>query len=175
MTQSLEKAKKIRLLALDVDGVLTTGALSYSKDDDEKKIFHAHDGLGLKLLIKAGITIALISGRKSNVVMNRAAELGITHLYLGHDDKVPAYEDLKSKLNLEDDAIAYMGDDLPDLPLLRRAGLAFSVPDAPNCVKNCADIVSVKKGGQGAVREICEYILQAQNKLDPIIASFMTR
>ncbi len=175
MSALIEKAKLIRLFILDVDGVLTSGSVTYTKEDDEKKNFHMHDGLGLKLLQKSGIIVGLISGRKSPVVARRAEELGIQHVYLGHEDKVPVYEELKKKLNLEDQLIAYMGDDLPDLPLLLRAGFAASVPNAPHYIQERVDLVATKPGGYGAVREVCEYILNAQEKFAPLLASYINR
>ena len=175
MSSALIKAKQIRLLVLDVDGVLTSGLVTYTEDGMIKKSFNLHDGLGIKLMQNAGIPIAIISGKESNAVKLRAAELGIQHVYLGQNDKLPAYEELKKKLNMEDAHIAYMGDDLPDFPLLRRAGLAITVPDAPEMLKQQADVVSARKGGDGAVREVCEYILKAQNKFDTAIQPYTTR
>ncbi len=175
MSDLLTKAKHVRLLVLDVDGVLTSGSVSYTKEDEEKKNFHMQDGLGIKLLLKSGIMVAIISGRKSPVVARRAQELGIEHVYLGHEDKVPVYEALKQKLNLQDNVIAYMGDDLPDLPLLLRAGFAASVPNAPHYIRERVDLVATKPGGYGAVREICEYILNAQEKFAPLLATYINR
>lgn len=174
MLSATEKAKNIRLLILDVDGILTCGKIFASKDDDEKS-FHLHDGMGIKLLQRAGIQVALLSGKKSQAVANRAAELGIEHAYLGFEDKVPTYELLKRTLQLSDEAIAYMGDDLPDLPLLMRAGLAISVPNAPSYIQKQADMITVKHGGEGAVREVCEFILHAQDKFDAILAHYANR
>ncbi len=174
MQTAVEKAKKIRLLILDVDGILTCGKIFGGNDDNEKS-FHIHDGMGIKLLQRSGIDVALLSGKKSASVAKRAAELGIEHAYLGFEDKVPTYETLKNTLKLSDDAIAYMGDDLPDLPLLIRAGLAISVPNAPSYIQKHADMITVKPGGDGAVREACEFILHAQDKFDAIVANYVNR
>ena len=127
MDKLIEKAKPIRLLILDVDGVLTSGILYYGKDDFEMKGFNIHDGFGIKLLQKTGVTVAMISGKNSESVARRLQELNIEHVYLGHKDKLPAYEELKQKLKLGDHEIAYIGDDLPDLPILTRVGLTMTV------------------------------------------------
>lgn len=169
----IENAKKIRLLILDVDGVLTTGALYYGSDGFEMRGFHIHDGMGIKLLQKANINVAIISSKKSAAVERRIQELGILYAYLGHEDKLPAYEDIKQKLNLADHEIAYMGDDLPDLSILRRAGFAITVPNAPEIIKQHVDYITKIKPGKGAVREVCEFILQAQDKLQLVLQSYL--
>ena len=173
MNKKNEKAKKIRLLILDVDGVLTTGALYYGSNGFEMRGFHIHDGMGIKLLMQANIKVAIISSKQSDAVEKRLQELGITHAYLGQEDKRPAYEDLKTKLQLADDEIAYMGDDLPDLPLLRRAGLAITVPNAPEIIQQNADYITEKKPGKGAVREACEFLLKAQDKLEFVLEFYL--
>jgi len=175
MQTVVEKAKAIRLLILDVDGVLTSGILYYGNDHMEMKGFHIHDGLGIKLLQKTGVTVAVISGKRSHLVEGRLKELNIDHAYLGHEDKVPAYDDLKQKLELNDNDIAYMGDDLLDLPLLRRAGLAITVPNAPAIMKQYVDFTTIKMGGEGAVREVCELIMNAQGQYLSVIQSYLTR
>jgi 3-deoxy-D-manno-octulosonate 8-phosphate phosphatase (KDO 8-P phosphatase) len=161
-SQIESRAAKIRALVLDVDGVLTDGRLTYMPGGGEAKTFHVRDGLGLQLFAAAGGQVALISGRESEVTVRRARELGIQHLYLGIDDKVAAYEDLLEKLGLTDEEAAYVGDDLPDLPLLERAGLGFAVADAAPEVRAAADLVLRTNGGQGAVREACERLLKAR-------------
>lgn len=168
-----EKAKKIRLLILDVDGVLTTGAIYYGSNGFEMRGFHIHDGLGLKLLMKANIHIAIISSKKSEAVEKRLKELGITNAYLGQENKLPAYEELKASFSLTDDEIAYMGDDLPDLPLLKRAGFAITVKNAPEIIQQHADYIAKIKPGKGAVREVCELILKAQDKFQSVIQSYL--
>jgi len=168
-----EKAKKIRLLILDVDGVLTTGAIYYGSNGFEMRGFHIHDGLGLKLLMKANINVAIISSKKSEAVEKRLKELGISHAYLGQENKLPAYEELKSTFKLADAEIAYMGDDLPDLPLLKRAGFAITVKNAPEIIQQHTDYITKIKPGKGAVREVCEFILKAQDKFQSVIQSYL--
>lgn len=170
-----EKAKTIRLLILDVDGVLTTGVVYYGSDGFEMKGFHLHDGLGIKLLQKSGVTVAIISGKNSEPVARRLNDLHVEHVYLGHEDKIPPYEALKQMLKLKDDEIAYMGDDLPDLPLLRRAGLALTVPQAPLIIQQHADYITKNKAGKGAVREACEFIMEAQGQLESVIQSYLEK
>lgn len=169
-----EKAKPIKLLILDVDGVLTNGMLYYDNQGVEIKGFHIHDGLGIKLLQKAGIPVAIISGRKSAAVEMRVKQLNIEHFYLGNEDKLPAYTELKQKLNLSDAQIAFMGDDLPDLPLLKRVGLSITVPQAPVIIREYADLITTLNGGKGAVREACETILQAQGKYQTVTENYFS-
>lgn len=173
MQALIQKAKQVRLLILDVDGVLTTGALYYGSDGFEMRGFHIHDGMGIKLLQQANIQVAIISSKKSDAVQKRIQELGITHAYLGHENKLPNYEDIKQKLNLTDNDIAYMGDDLPDLCILKRAGFAITVPNAPAIIQQHVDYITEKKPGKGAVREVCEYILKAQDKLESVLQSYL--
>lgn len=166
------KAKEIKLLILDIDGVLTSGHLHYLTDGNEMRSFHVHDGLGIKLLQKAGITVAIISAKKSAAVEKRINDLNIKYVYLGYEKKLPAYEELKTTLNLTDQQIAYMGDDLPDLPVLLRAGIAITVPNAPQIIKEKAAYITANQAGNGAVREVCEIILKAQNHYDDIIKAY---
>lgn len=174
MSDAEAKAKPIRLLILDVDGVLTSGIIYYGPDGLQSKGFHTHDGVGMKLLQKAGVVIALLSAKSSPAVAARMKDLQMEqHVYLGHADKLPVYESLKKSLQIEDHEIAYMGDDLPDLPLLRRAGLAISVPQAPDIVKQQVDFITQTKGGDGAVREACEFILHAKGQFQSVIQSFL--
>jgi 3-deoxy-D-manno-octulosonate 8-phosphate phosphatase (KDO 8-P phosphatase) len=175
MASAAEKAKLIRLLILDVDGVLTNGTIYYGNNGIELKGFHIHDGLGINMLQQSGIPVAVISGKTSEGVARRLAELKVEHVYLGHQDKVPAYEELKQTLNLEDQEIAYMGDDLPDLPILFRAGLAISVPQAPAFIKEHVDYTTNIKAGKGAVREACEFIMEAQGTLHSVLQSYLTK
>ena len=168
-----KKAAQIRLLVLDVDGIMTNGLIYYGDNDTQRKAFYIQDGIGIKLLQHADIEVAIISGKVSRAVDNRLKELKISHCYTGYDDKRPAYEALKTKLNIQDHEIAYMGDDLPDLPLLSVAGLAATVPEAPLCVREACDLITQKKGGNGAVREVCEFILHAQARLQTVIQSFI--
>lgn len=175
MSLAAEKAKIIRLCIFDVDGVLTSGYLYYGPQGIKIRGFHIHDGMGIKLLQKAGIEIAIISAKHSEAVETRMKELNIQHVYLGKEDKLPAYEALKQQLMLKDEQIAYMGDDLPDLPLLTRAGLAITVPEAPAIVKQHVDYTTIKKGGKGAVREVCEWILTVQGHYPSMVQSYLTR
>lgn len=156
------RAKKVRALVLDVDGVLTDGRLTYFPGGAEAKTFHVRDGLGIQLLQAAGCRVGLISGRESEVVGRRAKELGIELTFLGIQDKVEAFEALAKSVGVLDDEAAYVGDDLPDLPLLRRVGLGFAVADAAAEVRAAAHVVLRAGGGQGAVREAAERILKAK-------------
>ena len=171
----IEKAKEIRLVIFDVDGVLTTGALYYGVNGTELKKFHVHDGLGLKTLQKVGIPVAIITARQSDIVTRRMQELEIKHVYQNQADKISAYEDIKQKLNLSDEQIAYVGDDLPDLPLLRRVGLAITVANAPKIMQQYAHWTTTLKGGKGAVREVCDFIIQAQGLYSMMIESYLQR
>lgn len=156
------RAQQIRGLVLDVDGVLTDGRLTYMPGGGESKTFHVRDGLGIQLFIASGGVVAFISGRESEVVVRRAAELGVQHLELGIADKVVAFDDLLCKMDCSDHEVAYVGDDLPDIPLLRRAGLSLAVADAAPEVRSASHVVLRSGGGQGAVREACERILKAK-------------
>jgi len=173
MDAALEQTRGLRLMAFDVDGVLTDGGLYLTDGGEEMKSFHTLDGLGLKLLAGAGVELALITGRTSRVVAKRAAELGIRHLFQGADDKLAVLERLCSQLGLALSACGYMGDDLPDLPLLVRCGFAATVPDAPEAVRARAHYVSRRPGGRGAVREVCEVILAARGALDGAVGRYL--
>jgi len=148
----------IRLLALDVDGVLTDGTLYYTANGEEAKAFHAHDGLGLKLLHKLGVEIAVISGRKSAALERRLDDLGITHRRLRCADKVTALAELAAELALPLDEVAFMGDDLIDLGAMRASGYALAPANAVEDVKAISDYVSPHAGGYGAVRDVCEHL-----------------
>lgn len=173
VSQSLQKkAKAIRLLAMDVDGVLSDGQIIYDSKGEEIKSFYVQDGVGLKALSDAGIVLAIITGRCSMMVERRAKELGIKHIIQGRDDKYVALTTLADELGFSMVECAYMGDDLPDLKAIRQAGLGVSVPNGCQQVKEVADWVTERSGGYGAVREICELILQAQDKYDAFIEKF---
>ena len=148
MQKILEKAAKIRLVIFDVDGVLSTGHLTYGPNGTESKTFHVHDGMGMRMLMKSGVEVGIITARNSEVVTRRMQDLEIQHVYQGNADKVPAYEDLKQKLDISDEEIAYVGDDLPDLPLLRRVGLGITVPNAPEVMRQYAAWVTQKKAAR---------------------------
>lgn len=167
-----QKAAKIKLFAMDVDGILSDGQIIYDANGVETKAFFVQDGLGLQLLRQAGVTLAIITGRTSPMVERRAKELGVAHLIQGRDDKFVALQTLADKLGLSLSECAYMGDDLPDLKAVREAGFGVSVPNGCVQTQAVADFVTTKTGGRGAVREICELILQAQGKFDDLVATF---
>ena len=152
----------IELLVLDVDGVLTDGRLYYSARGEVLKVFDVKDGLGIKRLMAAGVEVAIISGRRSAMVTRRARDLGIAHVYQGSADKLPIFERLCKRLKLDASACAIVGDDLPDVPVMRAAGLAFAVADAHPAAIQAADMVTPRAGGRGAVRSICDLLLAAR-------------
>jgi 3-deoxy-D-manno-octulosonate 8-phosphate phosphatase (KDO 8-P phosphatase) len=171
---SLEvKIKPIRLVAFDVDGVLTDGGLYLSDSGDEFKRFNSLDGHGLKMLRASGVELAIITGRRSRCVELRAKNLGIQRLYQGVDDKWEAMRSLLAETGIAPEAAAFMGDDVIDLPVMRRVGLALSVPAAPQLVRDHADYVSQREGGHGAVREVCELIMAAQGTLTTQLAPYL--
>lgn len=173
MQDFYDRAKHIKLAIFDVDGVLTDGSLYLSDDGQELKAFNSLDGHGLKMLKQTGVELAIITGRISKLVPQRAKNLGITHLYQGVENKLEAYQHLLDTLQLETSAVAYMGDDVVDLQVMRRCGLAISVPDAPELVKTHSHYVAKKGGGRGAVREICEMIMHAQGTYDAHMAQYL--
>ena len=165
-----ERARSVRLLLLDVDGVLTDGRIIYTDAGQELKFFHVRDGHGIKLAQQFGIEVALITGRHSEVVNHRAQDLGITRVFQSVRDKIAILRELLDLLTLEPRQVAAMGDDLVDLALFRQVGLAIAVADAVPEVKDAAHWVTSFPGGRGAVRETCELLLQAQGFWDRIIA-----
>lgn len=167
------KAKQVKLAVFDVDGVLSEGHLYFTSNDEEIKAFNVQDGLGIKLLQNSGIQTAIITTRKSPLVEKRAKGLGIKHIKQGQEDKLPVLIDILEKLNLSLDQVAYLGDDLPDLPIIRRVGLGMAVANANDFVKQNADGVTRMKGGYGAVREFCELIMDAQGTLDATQAAYL--
>ena len=171
----LARFKSIKLLVLDVDGVMTNGGLMIGDDGQEYKTFHAHDGLGMKLLKASGVEMAIITGRTSNVVKKRAESTGVAHFYQGAEDKLIAFNDLVAKSGLQASQCAFMGDDVVDLPPMLKCGLALAVPDSPALVLQHAHYVTTKAGGHGAVREVCELIMQAQGTFDAQMAQFLTQ
>ncbi len=164
----VERAAKIQLLLMDVDGVLTNGVVYFVPGKDghafETKGFDSHDGLGFHLLNAAGIKTGFISGRESEAVRERAENMKVSYIYEGSLQKEPIFDEIRQKANLTDDQIAYIGDDFTDIPLIKRAGLGVAVDNAREEVKNAAHFVTEAKGGEGAVREVIELILKAQNK-----------
>lgn len=169
---ALARARRVRLVIFDVDGVLTDGRLWYGPGGEELKAFHAFDGHGVKMLIMAGLATAIISGRNSQAVEERARELGIEHVVQGADDKRKAFATLLRKLNVKMDAAAYMGDDVVDLPVLTRCGFAAAPHEAPEDVRHRVHFIPSAKAGYGAAREWCEFILEAQGKLGRVLARF---
>ncbi|MGB7061735.1 MAG: HAD-IIIA family hydrolase [Candidatus Zixiibacteriota bacterium] len=157
-------AKNVKLLILDVDGVLTDNGLYLDDKGIESKRFNVVDGMGIWLAHKAGIKVALISGRPSKATQFRASQLRIKHVYLGQPDKIKAYRRLRTNLKLKDDQIAYIGDDLLDVPLLKQVGLPICVRNANARVKRFAKLVTKAKGGDGAVREVVDFILKAKGE-----------
>ena len=155
---------KIRLLLLDVDGVMTDGRIIYGNDGEEVKAFDVKDGHGLKLIQRAGIKVGIITGRQSKIVEKRAAELGIDIVYQGAKVKLEPFEEILEKLSLSPDEVAYVGDDVVDLPVMLKVGFAATVADAVEDVKPYADMVAKRCGGRGAVREICDYILKESGR-----------
>jgi len=169
-----DRLKTIRIMILDVDGVLTTGEVMLDSRGREIKRFDVKDGLGIRLLQKAGIQTAIATGRRSEALGHRCRELGIELLYDGLKNKVPVVESISARTGLTARQMAFAGDDLPDLPLMRRVGLAIAVADAHPLVRSHAQLVTRAPGGRGAVREICEHILKAQGLWDNIIKGFIT-
>ncbi|WP_099609403.1 3-deoxy-manno-octulosonate-8-phosphatase KdsC [Vibrio coralliilyticus] len=159
-------AKEIKLLICDVDGVFSDGLVYMGNDGEELKTFHTRDGYGVKSLINAGIEIAIITGRQSRIVENRMKALGISLIYQGQDDKVKAYQDICSKLNIAPEQTGYIGDDLIDWPVMEKVALKVCVADGHPLLAQRANYVTSIRGGHGAVREVCDLILQARNELD---------
>jgi 3-deoxy-D-manno-octulosonate 8-phosphate phosphatase (KDO 8-P phosphatase) len=151
---------RIKLLLLDVDGVMTDGRIIYLNDGGEAKAFDVKDGHGLKLIQRAGIQVGIITGRQSDIVARRAAELGIELVYQGAKDKMQPFMEILEKLGLEPSEVAYVGDDLVDLPVMRRVGFSATVADASDDIKPYVDLVTSRPGGRGAVREVCDLLLK---------------
>lgn len=168
-----QRAKAIKLAIFDVDGVLTDGRLYFLADGSEFKTFNTLDGQGIKMLIASGVRTAIISGRSTPVVERRAQNLGIQHLYQGREDKLVVLDELLAELGLDYAEVAYLGDDLPDLPVIRRAGLGMAVANANEFVRQHAHGTTQARGGEGAAREFCELILRAQGNLDAAQAAYL--
>ena len=171
-TAVTEAAKKIKLVLLDVDGVLTDGRLYYGNSGEEMKAFNIQDGLGIKLLQKGDIQVGIITGRVSALLQRRADELSIDPVVQGREDKLTALNELLESMDVQMNEIAFVGDDLPDLAVIRRVGLGITPANGSATVAAHAHWQTSKAGGQGAVREIAEMILGAQGKLQPILATF---
>lgn len=174
MKELIEKAKKIKCVICDVDGVLTDGTLYIDDSGNELKAFHVQDGMGLKLLLAAGIEVAVITTSQNAVIEHRMQQLGIRYFYKGQVEKETAYKKLKASLNLTDEAFAYIGDDLPDLAIIRQVGFGVAVANAVSQVKEFANWHTQKQGGRGAVREVCDFILNAQNKTEHALNGYLT-
>ena len=159
-----DAAARVRLLVLDVDGVLTDGRLYYGARGEALKVFHVRDGLGLKLLAGAGVTVAVISGRRSGMTGRRCRELGVRHLVQGVEDKLAAFHRLRGRLGMSSSVCACVGDDLPDVPLMREVALSFAVADAHPQARSAAHVITQLPGGKGAVREVCDYLLEARRR-----------
>ncbi|MED7788439.1 HAD-IIIA family hydrolase [Francisella sp. 19X1-34] len=169
------KSKNIRLLILDVDGVLTDGKIIISNDGNEYKNFNVKDGLGLVLLQKLGLKVAIITGKSSQIVADRLASLGLSSddIFQGQKNKLKAYDILKERYGFNDDDIAYIGDDLPDIVLMNKVGVSAAPADSVDIVKNYADYVCHQKGGDGAVREFCEYLMKHLGLYDKVLKDFV--
>ena len=174
MQDILEKAKKIKLVIFDIDGVLTTGALFLGDDGQEYKAFNSKDGHGMRMLQDGGVDVAIITGRQSNVVKHRANDLGITRIYQGKRQKLPAYEELLEETGLSHEEVAYVGDDVVDLPVMTKVGLAICVQDGHPFVKKHAHWITEHNGGCGAGRDVCELILEAKGKLQDMLHSYLS-
>lgn len=159
-------AKAIKLLLLDVDGILTDGSLYFSNSGEELKSFNSLDGHGIKMLSSIGIEVGIITGRSSTIVENRASNLGITLLYQGREDKLNALNEILDNSEYDLTQVCYAGDDLPDLPVLKAVGLSFSVPQAHGDIRTVVHAVTQAQGGHGAVREITDFLIKAQGKYE---------
>ncbi len=170
---ALAKAANVALMGFDVDGILTDGTLYFTSSGDEMKAFNTLDGHGIKMLAQAGIQVAIISGRSSRALELRAANLGIDLLLMGVDDKLGVLRGLLDRFGLDANQAGYMGDDVVDLPIMGACGFSATVPDGHALVARYADHVTTRPGGRGAVREVCELILQAQGKLDAALVRYL--
>lgn len=173
MKDILERAANIKMVIFDVDGVLTDGSLFLGDDGLEYKAFNSRDGHGMKMLQKSGVSIGIITGRTSKVVEYRMASLGIEHVYQGQLDKMVGFNDLVEKTGLSMDEIAYVGDDVVDLPVMIKVGLAIAVQDAHPLVLKHAHWQTSKPGGRGAGRDVCEMIMEARGTLDSAMAEYL--
>lgn len=168
MSNARIKAQQVKLAVFDVDGVMTDGGLYFTSKGDEIKRFNVRDGIAIKWLMSNGIRVAIITGRQSELVIRRARDLGIDHLIQGREDKVVALQELLDELQLAPENVGYLGDDLPDLAAIRFAGFGATVADGVPLVKEHADWIAPSAGGRGGVRDFCEFILDAQDKLKPL-------
>jgi 3-deoxy-D-manno-octulosonate 8-phosphate phosphatase (KDO 8-P phosphatase) len=167
------RLRNTKLLALDVDGVMTSGAVFFTALGDEIKAFNILDGQGIKSMLNTGIEVAIITGRNSPLTEKRARDLGIKHITQGREDKKSALLELCSMLNLTLQEVAYVGDDLPDLSAIRAANVGFSVPNAHPYIRKHADYITTLRGGEGAVREVCDLILCAKGQIDSYYSAYL--
>lgn len=175
MKTILPKAQAVKLLLLDVDGVLTDGSLIFSQEGKESKAFNTQDGFGLRLLQEAGVEVGIITARDSSAVAKRAENLKIQHLYMGQSNKLKAYQDILKKTSFKPIEISYMGDDWLDLVLLKRVGFAISPANGVDEVKEIAHLVTEAAGGHGSVREACNFILKAKGVYEQLLQNYMSR
>ena len=173
MNAAVDKAREVKLVIFDIDGVLTNGGLHFDNEGREYKTFNSLDGHGIRMLLDCGIQVAIITGRKSELVNHRMRDLGVDIIFQGYRDKRPAYAELLNKTGLQAEQIAYLGDDLPDLPVMSQVGFAVAVANAHDFVKQHADWQTTVSGGAGAAREACDFILQAQGLLEAKQASYL--
>jgi 3-deoxy-D-manno-octulosonate 8-phosphate phosphatase (KDO 8-P phosphatase) len=175
MKDLLDKASRIRLLIFDVDGVLTDGSLFLGDDGQEYKAFNSRDGHGIKMLQKHGVIVGIITGRTSKVVEYRMENLGITHVYQGKLHKLPAFEEIIVEVGVSPEEVAYVGDDVVDLPVMLQAGLAVTVPEAHPLVLKHAHWTTSQPGGYGAARDVCEMVMHAQGNYTAAMQQFLMR
>ena len=173
MDDALKRAARVRLVAFDVDGVLTDGGLYIGDNGVEYKAFYSRDGHGMRMLIDSGVDIGVITGRRSQLVADRMASLGVAHVYQGCRDKGPGFESLLKDTGLKGEEVAFVGDDVMDLPAMNRAGLAVAVADAHPLVIEQAHWKTASPGGRGAVREVCELVMRAKGSLDGVLEAYL--
>jgi 3-deoxy-D-manno-octulosonate 8-phosphate phosphatase (KDO 8-P phosphatase) len=170
----IARARKVKLLVVDIDGVMTDGRVVYGVYGDELKFFDVHDGLGIVMLKRAGIPTAVITAKKSRIVKTRCRDLAIKIIHQGYPDKLRPFEKILKRYRVSSEEVCFMGDDLVDLSIIKRAGLAVAVPNAVEEVRRCAHHITEKSGGRGAVREICDLLLKSQGKWDLAASRFHT-
>ncbi len=173
MKVAVDKAREVKLVIFDIDGVLTNGGLQFDNEGREYKTFNSLDGHGIRMLLDCGIQVAIITGRKSELVNHRMHDLGVKIIFQGYRDKRPAFNELLKRTGLQAGQIAYIGDDLPDLPVMSQVGFAVSVANAHDFVKQHSDWQTTACGGAGAGRELCDFILQSQGLLEAKQASYL--
>lgn len=173
MNKIYEMFKNVKMLLLDVDGIMTDGTITYTNSGDELKSFSVKDGLGIRLLIDSGIPVGIITARESEIVKRRSKELGITHVFQNMKNKISAFEKIQKEMNIQSISICYMGDDLIDIPVLKTCSIPVTVPNSCTEVQNVCVYITKCHGGKGAVREVCELILKSQDKWDNAIKKFL--